>query len=565
MILDINPLYASHPIPNSGKFVLGDLRYTAYNFGENMGFPYNTQEGNIGVYGNTWTPQTKAPNFWDIIKNQVHIFPALKVDFGLVLSQQEIPYYIWNSYTTKSAIIRGPVLVGDFGTTFIFNIAGDFTLEPGHGTGGLLTVFVEGPISSATDFNIGVEVQGNDPLFYAIETKATRIIIFPFWADWNDAVKFKMSFSTTMTKDMKNREQRRPLLTKPQRSIAFSQVDKIRGLIGNAINFAGCKTVGVPLLQEVFHVKEITDEKTVVHIHGLINQHWNLDHYCDYICLIDKSTDVVVAKKIIARSGDYVKVENPILEDFPNVSSVFGYPMIIGYFKSAKPKVLDGNLIKWSLELEELRGENQPLLLNIPAFPAALSTKFDWEETVGFEQTLYRDIGEFLGTAQMIYQKYPYNINHPESYTGTFKFKTKAELCSFMDFVAASKGRFRDFEYLWPLNGFQVLRGEYQGVNQLRIKNNSFAEQFSKVINKKIRLRYRGQTLETSISGVSFNALYTTITMLNPTTFQIFDEDCHNVYIEQYKTVRFDLDEFTFEYLSGDAVKVNVRFMEVYT
>ena len=563
MLLDINPIYGTYTLPDR-RIILGNP-YSCYNFGENIGFPYNTQEGAIGVYGNVWTPHTTAPNFWDIIKNQVHIFPALKVDFGLVLSQQEIEYYIWNAYATKTATIREPVLVGDFGTTFVFYIAGDFTLQPGHGTGGLLTVFVEGPISSATDFNIGVEVQGNEPLLYVIETKATRIIVFPFWADWNDAVKFKMSFSTIMTKDMKNREQRRPLLTKPQRSIAFSQVDKIRGLVGNAINFAGCKTVGVPLLQEVFHVKDITDGKTVVHIHGLINQHWNLDHYCDYICLIDKSTDVMVAKKIIARSGDYVQIENPILEDFPNISSVFGYPMIIGYFKSAKPKVLDGNLIKWSLELEELRGENQPPLTGLPAFPASLSTKFDWEETVGFEQTIYRDIGEFLGTAQMIYPKYPYDKNHPESYTGTFKFKTKTELNSFMDFVAASKGRFRDFEYLWPLNGFQVIRGEYQGVNQLRIKNNSFAEQFSKMVTKKIRLRYRGQTLETSISGVSSNALYTTITMLNPTTFQIFDEDCHNVYIEQYKNVRFDLDEFTFEYLSGNAVKVNIRFMEVYT
>jgi len=562
MLLDINPIYGSHP-EQIARHVLGS-QYSCYNFGENIGFPYMTNEGTIGVYGFFWEPQTTAPNFWDIIKNQVHVFPGLKVDFGLVLSQREIPYYIWNAYTTKTAEIKEPVLVGDFGTTFVFNIAGDFVLQPGYGTGGLLTVFVEGPISSATDFNIEVIVQGDEPLLYVIETKATRIIVFPFWADWSDNVKFKMSFATIMTKDMRNREQRRPLITKPQRSISFSQVDKVRGLVTNAINFAGDKTIGIPMVQEIFQVTEITGGKTVVHFRGNVSELWNLEHYSDYIYLYDVNTKMHVAKKVILKSGNQLTVENPILEEFPNIASVFGFPMIIGYFKSAKPKVLDGNLVKWNLELEELRGENQPPLVNLPALPASLSTKFDWEDSVDFEQILYRDIGEFLGTAQMIYQKYPYNTNHPQPYTGTFRFKTRTEINAFLDFACASKGRFRDFEYLWPVNGFEVIKGEYQGVNQLRIRNNSFAEQFSKMHNKKIRLRYRNFVLETSISGASTNALYTTITMLNPTTFQIFDEDCHNISIQQYKTVRFDLDEFTFEYLSSDHMKVNIRFMEVY-
>ena len=95
-------------------------------------------------------------------------------------------------------------------------------------------------------------------------------------------------------------------------------------------------------------------------------------------------------------------------------------------------------------------------------------------------------------------------------------------------------------------------------------KNYSKANFFSKVNSKKIRLTYRGNTLETSISGVSINALYTTITLLNPTTFQIMDEDCFNLRIEMYKRVRFDLDEFSFEFTSGDAAHISVRFTEVF-
>lgn len=563
MLIDINPIYASHPIPDSKRLVLGNP-YACYNFGENIGFPYNTQEGSIGVYGNTWTPHTTIPNFWDIIKNQVHIFPSLKVDFGLVLSQQEIPYYIWNAYVDKTVSVKEPVLVGDFGTTFVFNIFGDFTLDAGYGTGGLLTVFVEGPISSATDFEIEVTVPDVGVLDYVIQTKATRIIVFPFWADWNDSVKFNVKFSTTITKDMKNREQRRPLLTKPQRSVSFSQVDRIRGLVSNSIDFAGGKTIGVPIIQEGFHVTDISDGMTVVHLKGTVNQFWNLYRYCDYICLIDRLTNTMVAKKIVNKTADRIVIENPILEQFENISQVFGFPMMIGYFKSAKPKVLNGHLIKWGLELEELRGENQPPLVGVPALPTSLPTKFDWSESVESEHPIYRDIGEFLGTAQMVYQKFPYNKNAPKSYTGTFKFKTKEEIFSFMDFICAAKGRSKNFEYLWPLNGFEVIRGEYQGVTQLRIRNNSYAEQHPGIMNKKVRIRYRHHTLDTTISGVSTNAKYTTITFLNSTTFQIFDDDCDQVYIEQYKNVRFDLDDFTIEFLSGNTAKVAIRFMEVY-
>lgn len=565
MLVDMSPSYAKKGFPDIARAPIPDV-LNCYDHNENPVFFYPILRVPTEVFPFTWNIVYIGSNFWDVIKNQVHIFPSLYVDFGLVLSQRQIQYYVWNSWSDKAVTIREPIAEGDYGTTFIFNTAGDFVLQSGQGTGGLLTCFIEGPISSATDFHIEVEVQDIlDPVIYTLHTKATRIIIYPFWADWSDAVKFKMSFSTVMTKDMRNREQRRPLITKPQRSISFSQVDKIRGLISNAINFASGKTIGVPIVQEILQVSSISEGKTSITVRGNVDQYWNLNKYCDYICLIDTSTDVVVAKKIVTKTGNTITVENPVLEEFENLSSVYLFPMMIGFFKSAKPKVLNGNLIKWNLELEEMRGENQPALTNIPSFPTALSTLFDWEESVDFDQVIYRDIGEFIGTAQMIYQKYPYDINHPQTYSGTFRLRTRAEIAGFMDFVCGSKGRFRDFEYLWPLNGFEVIKGEFESTNQFRIRNNHFAEQFSKMINKKIRFRYRNHVLNTSIASVSSNAHFTTITLMNPTNFRVFDEDCGRVYIEQFKTVRFDLDEFTFDFISGIDAKVNIRFMEVYT
>ena len=314
----------------------------------------------------------------------------------------------------------------------------------------------------------------------------------------------------------------------------------------------------------MFQVTAIDSDKMGFTILEKTTELWNLKRFCNYVLLFDVSSKVLVAKKITSLTENKIYIENPILEDLPNVSSIVGFPMIIGVFKSAKPTVLNGNYVSWDLKMDELIGENQPALTGVPSLPVELTNKFDWSDKVSFEQNIYRDIGEFAGTAQMIYSKYPLNKNTNKPYSGSFTFKTRSELFSFMDFICGSKGRFKKFEYLWPLNEFQLVRSEYEGVNQLRVRNNYYAEQFSKVVNKKIVVKYRNYALSTSITSVSNNSEYTTLTLANPTNFRIYEEDMHNVRIEQYKTVRMDLDEFTITCNSGKSFSLNVRMVEVY-
>jgi hypothetical protein len=511
-----------------------------------------------------WDVYLKGSNFWDLIKNQIHIFPSLYVDFGLVLSQREIGYYIWNSWSDKSVFILEPVAIGDYGTTFVIDIAGNFTLQSGKGTPAVLTVFTEGPISSTTDFEITYTVEGQSAKTFTISTKATRVIVFPLWADWSKKVEYKIKFQTAITSSTENYEQRRPLVAKPQRAVSFTHLDKPYGLVSNAMNFAQDKSIGIPIVHELFQVTAIDSDRMGFSLWENVDTLWNLKRFCNYVMLYDRSTGILVAKKITSKTESKIFVENPILEEFPNVSSVVGFPMIIGVFTSAKPTILNGNLISWDLVLSELIGENQPELVNIPTLPSALLTKFDWEEKVSFEQKLYRDIGEFVGTSQTVYSKFPQDKNSLKDYTGTFIFRTRSELCSFLDFVCAAKGRAFKFEYLWPMNEFQIIRGEYEGVNQLRARNNYFAEQQYKVLNKKVVIYYRGNVFGTTITSATNNSEYTYLNLEHSTPFRIYDADCENVRIEQYKTVRFDLDEFSIECLSGTVFKATVRLMEVY-
>lgn len=133
------------------------------NLSDNVQFLENSDKiafTNVGA-GNTaptrsddYNVTATAGNFWDIIRDQVHIFPSLDVDFGLVLSQKEMGYYVWNSWATKSVEVFEPVASGDAGTTLVLDIAGNFTLGPGQGVPGTLTVFIDGPISSSTSFYI---------------------------------------------------------------------------------------------------------------------------------------------------------------------------------------------------------------------------------------------------------------------------------------------------------------------------------------------------------------------------------------------------------------------------
>ena len=563
MLADIQPFYAKHLKPDVVYDYLPTSNYRGYDHSETPQFFTHTGRHITPLFPFTWNPFSVGPNFWDIIKNQVHIFPSLDVDFGLVLSQAEIPYYVWNAYTDKQAHVKEPVMEGDFGTVFVFDIAGDFTLEPGKGVGGLLTVFVEGPVSSFTFFKIEITV-GDDPepMLYELDTKATRIIVFPFFADWDSSVKMSYKFETVITKNMKGVELRRPLSEKPKRTISFKQMDKINNLITNALNFVGDKTIGMPVFPEVFHITGFSNGKTAIHVRGNINHRWNLRNYCDYICVYDLMTDHVVAKKITSFSGSIINVENPVLEVFENPEAIIGFPLLIGYFKSAKPKIVNGNNVVWDLELSEMVGENQPAL-TVPALPATLPNTFDWAHSVSMETNIYRDLGGFPGTAEMIYAKFPYDKNPPKTMGGSFTFNDPEKLNAFLNFMCAAKGRVRKFEYLWPLKGMQIIKEEFEGVNQLRIKTNSYADQHHKLVNKKIRIRYKHFVLNTTVQSVTKTAAYHTITLANPTHFRIFKEDMDRVYIEEVRTVRFDLDEFTFDYSNASSVRVDVRFSEV--
>ena len=564
MLLNIDPTYTAHNKPHVVYDRSGFDLWSSYFFEESPIFFVSTVRFLDSLSKFIFNFSSVASNFWDIIKDQVHIFPSLYVDFGLVLSQKEIDYYIWNSYSTKTAYVQEPVMVGDFGTTFIFNISGNFTLQPGKGTPGLLTVYTEGPISSYTNFEITVTPSGLSPILYVLETKAERVIAFPLWPDWSKKVEFKLKFNTIISKSTQNFEQRRPLMSKPQRSISFTNVDTTYGLLTNAINFAQSKTVGIPLIHEIFQVTSIDGDRMGVEIRENTGELWNLKRYCNYVLFFDVINKSLVAKKISSLTANHIYVENPILEEFPNEAAVVGFPMLIGVFKSAKPTVLNGDLVSWDLVMDELIGENQPVISGLPTLPAELTNKIDWADKVSFEQNLYRDIGEFAGTAQMVYSKYPLDKNTNKSFTGTFSFKTRAELFSFMDFICGTKGRFKKFEFLVPLNEFQLIRGEYEGVNQIRVKNNYYAEQFSKVLNKKIVLKYRGFSLSTTILASSNNSEYTTLTLGNATNFRIYEEDFCDVRIEQYKTVRMDLDEFTLNCDSGKSFSMNIRMVEVY-
>lgn len=563
MIANLDPLYMKHEKPDV-VYSITKGTFQGHVFPESTLFLVPETRFLQYLDNFSWTIFSVGSNFWDIIKDQIHIFPGLYVDFGLVLSQKEIEYYIWNSHTTKTAYIEEPVTVGDYGTTFVIDIAGNFTLQPGYGVGATLTVYVEGPVSSATDFQIVVTPQDLDQIEYVIQTIATRVIVFPFWADWSKKVEFGMKFETVISKSTQNYEQRRPLMEKPQRYVFFTNLDTTYGLVTNSINFAQDKSIGIPIVHELFQVTDIDSDKMGFTIYEKTSELWNLKRYCNYVLLFDISTKVLVAKKVMSITENKIYIENPILETFGNIASVVGFPMIIGVFKSAKPTIINGNLVTWDLKLEELIGDNQPALTGVPSFPTSLSTKFDWSDKISFDQTVYRDIGEFPGTAQMVYSKLPVNKNSLKPYTGRFTFKTRAELFSFMDFICGSKGRFKKFEYLFPLNEFQLIQGEYEGVSQLRIRNNYYAEQFSKVVNKKIVVKYRNFALNTSITSVSSNSSYSTITLANSTNFRIYEEDFDKVRIEQYKTVRLDLDEFSFKCDSGKSFSIDIRLMEVY-
>jgi len=561
MIAEIQPQYAK----NTGEDIshnINNIPYKTYFYDFVLKFFKSKTRFNVIKNPQTWAYQFLGDSFWNIIKDQVHIFPSLVVDFGLVLSQEEIDFYIWNAHTNQKVTIHEPIVDGDFGTTFVLNKAGDFELDYGEGVEGLLTVFTDGPVSSFTDFYINVNV-ADETITYVLKTSATRLILFQLWADWNAKTELDYKFETIVTPNSQNFEQRRSLFEKPQRVISFNHVDTAYGSITNAINFAQDKVVGIPLIQEYFPISKINSNKMSITANADLTSYWNLQKYCEYIILTDRE-NILIVKEIADIINNKISVTTPILAIIPNEDALIGFPMINGYIKAANGKILSGNLIAWDLVFEELIGEGQPNLIDIPALPSTFDFGFNWAKPVQFSHTLYRDIGSFVGTAQMIYSKFPKNKNHPKSYTGNVVLKSKDEIASFLDFMCAAKGRLKKFDLLFPLNEFLIIKGEYEGATQLQVKLNNYAAQYDKVLNKKVVISYRGQEHTTHIAGATKTMNYMRLNLTNAIPFQIFDEDCNTVQIAQWKNVRFDLDEFKLSPISDSVQEINVRMIEVY-
>ena len=503
----------------------------------------------------------RTGSFWDIINNQVHIFPSLIQDYGLVLSQKETEYYIWNSYTTKSVFIEEPVVTGDIGVTLQFDLAGNFTLQPGQGTPGSMTVFVEGPVTAKTEFEIKYTVQGDAQREFNLVATCTRIIIFPFFPDWRESVKFRMRFETVNVSLATLKEQRRPLMAKPQRIISFTNTDYIRNLIENSLDFAEDKNIGIPLPHEFFSLVSVDGDGMGVVMNGDTSLFWNLKRYCNYIGFLDLETNSIFAKRIISVLGSHLEFDTPLLDVVSNLSKVVCFPLVIGYFKSASPKFHSGDILSWDIDFEELIGEDQPNLNNVPVLPSFFPIPFEATE---YKKThnISREIGSFPGTAQTIYSGFPYDKKAPKSAEVPLVMNS-TDLGTFFDFVCAAKGRFKSFYIYEPVNSFRMYEPIYSGSTQIKVQNNMYAEAFARLPEKAVIVKYRGQSVALTITGVSTNSSFTTLTFNAPINFQIFVEDMDTVRIERRMKVRLDLDEFEIDCQSGNVFKTTVRFMEV--
>ena len=132
-----------------------------------------------------------------------------------------------------------------------------------------------------------------------------------------------------------------------------------------------------------------------------------------------------------------------------------------------------------------------------------------------------------------------------------------------MDFISAAKGRLNKFNITVPLNTVNVIRGEYAGTSSLWIKNNFLAEQFSKMVNKDVVIKYHNNTLTTKLNSVENNGEFTTVNFLNSIPWRIYDEDCQDVQIFKKIPARLDMDNFRFSCENGKYFTITIRVKEM--
>jgi len=184
-----------------------------------------TSDGLSGTYTNT-QPVNENPKslvaeggwlngFGSLFYNRIHITPQ-RIDLGNLLTPQVRTVEVWNSFLV-SVDLEAVTAQNNEGVTINAPVSVPGVFLPLQNVIYTISAFIDGP--SVIDALFLLTIDGVD---YPIFVVGSRIVIFPFLADWSDNVSEVLEWLSSVTQSDNGTEQRAQLRNSPRKALTYS-------------------------------------------------------------------------------------------------------------------------------------------------------------------------------------------------------------------------------------------------------------------------------------------------------------------------------------------------------
>ena len=192
-----------------------------------------TRQGNI------------APSWGSDLANKIliNLMQAQTQDFGNIMADQVIQFFIWNTYLTDKSCTE--ITETDTTGLSLDGPTPTFTIHPLKDAKYDLTITMVGP----PQINAWYEWDFGESYEQAINITGARIRLLPIKHNWSDPLRISYSFSTIISTTKKLYEQRKPLFPEARREVALSEIST-DPILRNLLMAFGNYYFGLPVITE---------------------------------------------------------------------------------------------------------------------------------------------------------------------------------------------------------------------------------------------------------------------------------------------------------------------------
>jgi len=274
----------------------------------------------------------------------------LAFDLGFITERAEHEISIWNADYDNVAEIQAITKINENGLEFDHPTI-PIDIARGDGEVHTFAVLKDGPAVQSSYF-----VYTINSIIYTIEIAGKRIYVWPYFPNWK-TIDIEYKLETIIYRSPAFVEQRRPLLTWPERKISaeFLHNENMAERIFHETNLLARKVLAIAVWPEQATPTAPLQGLSILPVNEDLTGFWNLKNYADFVLLQKKSDPHVnELKEIVSVDSGSIEVAVEVAGEF-TVGDTLIYPVMIGIIDQKKHEITTDRLLSSRFSFREVK------------------------------------------------------------------------------------------------------------------------------------------------------------------------------------------------------------------